>query len=31
MSAAYFGMLILLRVPELKVVLDPALARIRRR
>lgn len=31
MSAAYFGMLILLRVPELKVVLDPVLARIRRR
>lgn len=31
MSAAYFGMLILMRVPELKVVLDPVLARIRRR
>lgn len=30
MSAAYFGMLVLMRVPELKVVLDPMLARIRR-
>lgn len=31
MSAAYFGGLILMRTPELKVVLDPVLARIRRR
>lgn len=30
MSAAYFGMLILMRTPELRVVLDPVLARIRR-
>ncbi|WP_234407273.1 murein biosynthesis integral membrane protein MurJ [Microterricola viridarii] len=31
MAALYFGTLLLLRTPELKVVLDPMLARIRRR
>lgn len=31
MSAAYLGMLSIMRTPELKVVLDPLLARIRRR